>query len=69
MASRKDGPYFDPHNGSGVLLGSVEVPALKIHECGAKVMDRHWIHHGVRSPFWRAYYNPDKGAAVRVAEK
>lgn len=27
MASAKDGPYFDPHTGSGVLLGSVEVPA------------------------------------------
>jgi|GEM_PF-6487603 len=33
------------------------------------VVDKHWSHHGVRSPFWRAYYNPDKGAAVRVAGK
>ena len=68
-ASGKDGPYFDPHTGSGVLLGGVEVPDIRIHECGAKVVDRHWIHHGVRSPFWRAYYNPDKGAAVCVAGK
>ncbi len=68
-ASGKDGPYFDPHTGSGVLLGGVEVPAIRIHECGAKLVDRHWIHHGVRSPFWRAYYNPDKGAAVCVAGK
>lgn len=61
--------YFDPHTGSGVLLGDVGVHALRIHECGAMVVDKHWSHHGVRSPFWRAYHNPDKGAAVRVAGK
>ena len=69
MASAKDGPYFDPHTGSGVLLDGAEVPAPRVHECGAMVVDNRWIHHGVRSPFWRAYYNPDKGASVRVAGK
>jgi AraC-like DNA-binding protein len=62
-------PYFDPHTGSGVLLDDEEVPSLRVHECGAKVIDRHWSHQGVRSPFWRAYFNPNEGAAVRVAGK
>lgn len=30
------------------------------------VLGRHWSHERVRSPFWRAYFNPDEGAAVRV---
>lgn len=61
--------YFDPHTHSGVLLDDMEVPSLRIHECGAKVLDRHWNHQGVRSPFWRAYFNLDDGAAIHVGGK
>lgn len=63
------GRYFDPHTGIGVLLDDMEVPSLRVHECGATVLDRHWSHQGVRSPFWRAYFNLDEGATVHVAGK
>lgn len=64
-----EGRYFDPHTGIGVLLDDMELPSLRIHECGATVLGKNWNYQGVRSPFWRAYFNPDAGASVRVAGK
>lgn len=67
--TRGGGRYYDPHTGIGVLLDGMELPSLRIHECGVTVLDKSWNHNGVRSPFWRAYFNPDSGAAVRVADR
>jgi AraC-like DNA-binding protein len=67
--TRKGGRYFDPHTGIGVLLDGTELPSLRIHECGATVLDKSWNYQGVRSPFWRAYFNPDAGAAVSISGK
>ncbi|MFZ4778358.1 MAG: helix-turn-helix domain-containing protein [Terrimicrobiaceae bacterium] len=66
---RGGGRYFDPHTGIGVQMDGMELPSLRIHECGATVLGMSWNHHGVRSPFWRAYFNPDAGASVRVEGK
>ena len=57
--------YFDPHTERGCPLGQADLPALRLHECGAMILDERWTYAGVRSPFCRAYHNPDPGAAVR----
>jgi AraC-like DNA-binding protein len=61
--------YFEPHTGIGALLDDMDLPSLRIHECGVTVLDEKWNYKGVCSPFWRAYFNPDVGAEVRVAGK
>ena len=63
------GRYFDPHTGLGVLLDGVDIPSIRIHECGATVLGEGWNYHGVCSPFWRAYFNLDEGASVRCDGK
>ncbi len=64
--SKSDRTYFEPLTVSGFPLTGGEVTPLRLHECGARVMDERWNYRAVRSPFWRAYYNLDSGAAVRA---
>jgi AraC-like DNA-binding protein len=61
--------FFDPHTRDGVVLEGGRVPVPHVHECGVMVLDGTWNYQGVCSPFWRAYYNRDGGAAVRVHGK
>lgn len=61
-----DTRYFDPVTGSGHALPPLGGNFL-VHEAGLMVLDGGWAYGGVRSPFWRAYYNLAPGAAVRVA--
>ncbi len=66
-ARKKSGK--DDRANENVLLDDGEPPALQVHECNTQVIDRHWNHQSVRKPFWTAYFNPDEGAAVRLAGK
>lgn len=38
---------------------------FRIHEVGAMVLDRHWHHEEVCSPFWRLFVAFDEGTWVR----
>ncbi|MCC5846752.1 MAG: helix-turn-helix transcriptional regulator [Verrucomicrobia bacterium] len=63
-----DTRYFDPLTGSGQALPRHGM-GFWIHEAGWMILDAGWGHAAVRSPFWRAYHNPDAGAAIRVGGK
>lgn len=58
-----DTRYFDPLTGSGRALPT-NTPGFLVHETGKMLLDRHWSHASVRSPFWRAYFNLKPGAGI-----
>ena len=59
--------FYDPRTGSGVATSGALTPV--VHECGFMTLDRTWRYRDVCSPFWRAYLNMDRGAAVAVVGK
>ncbi len=61
--------YFEPLTGRGFPLSGEKPPGLHIHECGSLVLAADWNHQGVYSPFWRAYFNQDHGAAIHFEGK
>ena len=65
--SKSDNIYFDPLTATGFPLQDGAHNALQLHECGALLMDHQWNYSEVRSPFWRAYYNLDHGAGIRIS--
>ena len=56
--------YFDPLTGLGFALSGEKPLDLHVHECGTIIMAANWNHQEVYSPFWRAYFNEDAGAAI-----
>ena len=56
--------YFDPLTGLGFRLSGEKPLDLHVHECGSIVLGADWDHRSVFSPFWRAYYHSDAGAAI-----
>lgn len=66
--SDRDKGFFDPHTPDGILLDSESLPLPRVHECGAMPLDGTWSYRDVCSPFWRAYYNREGGASVRVGK-
>ena len=59
-----DKRFVDPVTDSGVRLPS-DLWHPRVHEAGRMTLDADWTYRGVRSPFWRAYWNAAPGAAVR----
>ncbi len=44
----------------------IKHPSVTIYECGLRQTGTEWCMNGVRSPFWRLYYNMGRGNHVRV---
>jgi AraC-like DNA-binding protein len=40
---------------------------FQIHEAGLLTLDEHWLHQDVCSPFWRLFYDFNRGAWVKSA--
>lgn len=54
----------------GFRLGGGESgDGLQLHECGLARMGNWWNFQGVRSPFWRLYYNFSAGCSIRSGGK
>jgi AraC-like DNA-binding protein len=59
--------YRDPLTSLGVPLGGAESPAFQLHEVGCLNLAEEWNFPGVRSPFWRLYWNNRPGAWITSA--
>jgi AraC-like DNA-binding protein len=60
--------HQDPHTTVGVHLTRFALQGqgpFLIHECGYLPDGIPWNFPGVRSPYWRLYYNHDAGSVVR----
>jgi AraC-like DNA-binding protein len=56
--------YCDPFTPLGTRLGREEALAFHLHEAGCLTLSTQWNHPGVRSPFWRLYWNNRPGAWI-----
>ena len=75
--------HEDPHTGLGVHLSPFAragLAAFTIHECGYLPSGIHsrmergrhrtdWNFPGVRSPYWRLYYNHASGSFIRFSQR
>ncbi len=59
--------YREPFTDIGVRLGGEGMVAFHLHEAGCRSIGEHWNFPGVRSPFWRLYWNNRRGAWVGCA--
>lgn len=58
-------PWHDPFTAHGLKPPPGETgDSFVIHECGVLTLDAGWNHRGVRSPFWRLYYDLTPGAWI-----
>lgn len=60
--------YRSPHTSHGVHLSGLAragAASVVVHEAGYLPRGLRWHFPGVRSPFWRLYYNHDPGSEVR----
>ena len=48
-------------------LGGEALVAFHLHEVGCLTLSSQWNHPGVRSPFWRLYWNDRPGAWIECA--
>lgn len=57
--------WHDPFTAHGLKPPAGEVgDGFQIHECGVLRLDPNWNFRGVRSPFWRLYYDLTPGAWI-----
>jgi len=69
-AARSAPRHQDPHTAVGFHLTRFARQGhgpFVIHECGFLPDGIEWNFPGVRSPYWRLYYNHDAGSLVRSA--
>lgn len=64
--SFRDTRFYDPYTDEGSCLDADSIAVPRIHECGMIVANRSWDYRRVCSPFWRAYFNLEPGAAIKV---
>jgi AraC-like DNA-binding protein len=65
--SNIDARYRDPITLLGVRLGGEELFAFHLHEAGCLALSTQWNYQGVRSPFWRLYWNDRPGAWIECS--
>jgi AraC-like DNA-binding protein len=57
--------WHDPFTAHGLKPPAGESgDSFQIHECGVLRLGSNWNHQGVRSPFWRLYYDLTPGAWI-----
>jgi len=59
--------YRDPFTRVGVRLDGEDMLAFQLHEAGCRTMSAQWNYPGVRSPFWRLYWNDRPGAWIECS--
>ena len=59
--------YRDPFTPSGIRLGVEESFGFRLHEVGCLTLSTQWNYAGIRSPFWRLYWNDRPGAWIECA--
>lgn len=64
------GAYTKPYSGVGVEYSPLETavshPSPLLHEIGYQPRNKDWNFPSVLSPFWRVYYNLDRGHQVQL---
>ena len=62
--------WKNPFTGQGLRLPhGIQTSNFQIHEVGLMLLDDHWQHHAVCSPFWRLFYEFSAGAWVECNGK
>lgn len=62
-----DNWFPDPYTNEGVAFATHASPMIRLYEAGALKLDASWNYQEICSPYWRAYYNLESGAAIEVA--
>lgn len=58
--------WHNPFTRDGLRLPAAAGPeSFQIHEAGVITLDENWQHRNVCSPFWRLFYDFDRGAWVK----
>ena len=59
--------WHDPFTLSGLRLpAATGQEGYQLHEAGFRVLNDHWRHEGVCSPFWRVFYEFARGTWVKA---
>lgn len=72
LRRRNRGCYTSPHSGVGVEFAPLGLPpeetGFRLHEAGYLARNDWWEFPNTLSPFWRLYYNFDRGHQVIFGE-